>query len=230
MGAAAADEYPHKLRDDNEVLAMNQDEGAVDQAKRSQVPVYSVEQVLEILVRIATEEFGFIPRDAYEGILDLPAMRKLHTEALDELDYSNLRSLIGAFGFIKELDITLHRVVVVFPIENRTLSDIWEIDFKSIRIAEHVVETMRSTNHEYIQRLYDDIHRTAGSLSLTGRIFKEISRRVFCKGSTLRYLMISNGAEPPTFLTSAGPPSLHLSNSPAAGLTHGLISRASSVT
>ena len=129
---------------------MNQDEGVVDRAKRSQVPVYSVKQALAILVRIATEEFGFIPSDAYEGILDLPAMRELRTEALDELDYSNLRSLIGAFGFIKELDITSHRVVVVFPTEKRTLSDIWEIDLKSIRIAELVAETMWSTNHEFI--------------------------------------------------------------------------------
>ena len=212
----AADKYPCELRDDTGALAMNQVEGTVDQAERSQVPVYSMDQALAILVRIATEEFGFIPRDIYKGILDLPEMRERHTEALDELDYSNIRSLIGAFICNKELDITLHRVVVVFPTENWTDSDDWEIDFKSVRIAELAAETMRSRDYQYIQRLYNDIYRPGWSSSgLVGWIFKEIICRVFCKGSTLQYLpMISNGAEPPTFLTSAGPPSLHLSAFP----------------
>ena len=182
------------------------------QAHKSQVTAHEVEQALRILVRSATEEFGFVPRDVYDGIIDLPDMRNQHAGALNRFDYSGLKDLINGFTLKNELDASSHRVVVVFPTANLRLRDLWEIDFKSVQIAEAAAEAMRRRGDQHMREIYDSIHRFPDGSCLTGRIFEEVVHHMFCEGSTLLYgPMISNGAEPPTFLTSTRPPTLHLS-------------------
>jgi len=213
----AVGDYLGKLKDNTRAPAMDQGEvSQVDQAEQPQVPVYTMERALTILVRIATEEFGFIPRDVYRGILDLPEMRRDHTITSGHVDYSRLKELIIAFACDGELGPASQHVVVVFPTENWTASDLWDIDFKSIRVAEDAAEVMRRTTDQDMWKAYNTIHRLPyGSDALAGRIFEEIAHRVFCERSTLLcHPMISEGAEPPTFLTSTGPLSLHLSRFP----------------
>jgi len=62
--------------------ATDQDEIMVD-VGQPQTPVdIAVDKAFKILVRNATEEFGFAPRDVYNAILDLPATRDLHAAAV----------------------------------------------------------------------------------------------------------------------------------------------------
>ena len=168
---------------DQDVDMVNQDvdmANQVDQAKQPQVPVHEMEmeQALKILVRIATEEFGFIPRDVYSGLLDLPEMRKQHTDALANFNYSDLKLLIRAFTDNKDLDISSHRVIVVFPTENWTTSDLWGIDFKSIRVAENAVEVMRQREDQNSREIYDSIQGLPNGSILAGRVFEEIAHRL----------------------------------------------------
>jgi len=214
---ATAEEYPGELRDDTSAPATDQDQ--VYQTEQQQVPVYKIEQALTTLVRIATEEFGFIPRDVYEGILNLPEMRRQHAKPSGSLDYSRLKDLIHALVRNRELDVASRPMVVVFPTENRTTSDQWEIDFKSMRVAEHAAEMMRQTTGQHMWKAYDSIRRLQCGSILAGRIFEEIAHRVFCERSTLLCRpMISEGTEPPTFVTSIGPLSLRLSPFPGGRL------------
>lgn len=45
----------------------------------------------------ATEEFGFVPRDVYNGILSLPRTRKEHAAAVKNLSYAELQNLVRTF-------------------------------------------------------------------------------------------------------------------------------------
>jgi len=191
--------------------AKDEDEDMPDQADQSITTAHEVKQAIRILVRNATEEFGFIPRDVYDSIMDLPDMRSQHAQALSRLDYSSLKALIDTFSRDKELDKTSHRVVVVFPVENIRRNDLWGIDFKSIRIAEDAVVTMWRKERQHLREMYDGVRALPDGSVMAGRIFEEIVHRLFCEGSKLPYgPMISNGAEPPTFFTSTDPPTLHL--------------------
>ena len=226
-------EYPGELGDDT---AMDQDQdmvNQVNQAQQPQVPVYTMKQVLRILVHIATEEFGFIPRDVYGGIANLPEMRKEHAKALAKFDYSGLKALINAFTYDKELDVSSHRVIVVFPTENCDLSDEWEIDFKSIRVAERAVEAMRQKEDQNLWEIYDSIYRLPEGSTLAGRIFdsrrshipssvREPRRRITPRPRPLRELSLLPSSPPLVFLPRTYP------HSPTVGLTFQLTSRESS--
>jgi len=98
--AAALEVCPGGLGDDT---AVDQDQAPPP------VPKVKMDRVLEILVRTATEEFGFIPRDVYRGILDLPEMRRRHAGAVDELNCSDLRKLVRMFTSEKECDLIFCR-------------------------------------------------------------------------------------------------------------------------
>ena len=184
--------------------AIDGDENMADRAAE-------VKQALRILVRTATEEFGFIPRDVYNGIVDLPDMRLRHTEALCDLDYSQLKVLVNKFTGKKALDVTSSCVVAVFPTQNFPNYDLCEVDFKSIRIAEDAAEVMQQRGGQHLREIYDSIRALPDGSRLAGRIFEEIVHDVLCEGSTLSYgPMASNKAEPPTF-HAAGSPSMSLS-------------------
>ena len=174
--------------------------------------VYELEAALRILVRNATEEFGFVPRDVYQSITDLPDVRKQHVNALAELDYSQLKNLIGLFVRHRKLDGLSHGVVAVYPVKPSRLTDDWEIDFKSIRIAMRVVESMRLKGGQDVQDMYDGVRVIPESSVLAGWIFKAVAHRAFSGGAMLQCTpMNSNEADPPTFSTFGAPFSLAFS-------------------
>ena len=58
--------------------ATDQDVEMMDAANQPQALVGKVDNALEILVRNATEEFGFAPSDVYSGFFELPTARGEH--------------------------------------------------------------------------------------------------------------------------------------------------------
>jgi len=201
------EQYSGELGDDT---AMDQDQDMVNQVDQAPpqrpVPKEKMDHALEILVRTATEEFCFIPRDVYRGILDLPEARGINAGALNVLDYSKLQTLIKAFTSDKELDLVSHRLVVVFPTENRTTSDVWKVDFKSIQVAELAVKAMRKETDAYQRDIFNGLRGLPDGSVLAGRIFEEIAHRVFCEGTALRCYATTSNTEkiepPPTFYAS----------------------------
>jgi len=95
--------------------ATDQDEGAVDEAGQPQVPMGKVDNALKTLVYNATEEFGFSPRDVYNGVLRLSQTREDHAAAVKNFDYAELRKIEGTFSMQHGLASEHSRVVVVFP-------------------------------------------------------------------------------------------------------------------
>ena len=72
-------------RDGISASATDQDKNMVDEAGQPQAWAGKVDSALEILVHNATEEFGFAPRDVYNGVLELPDTRKQHAIAVEKL-------------------------------------------------------------------------------------------------------------------------------------------------
>jgi len=98
---------------------------------------------LGILVRNATEEFGFAPREVFNGVFGLPITIHGRATAVKRLTYSKLMALSKAFSCDYELDGFSDRVVAVQPREFTFRRDHWTNNFKSARIARKVVESMR---------------------------------------------------------------------------------------
>jgi len=150
-----------------------------------------VDKALEILVRNATKEFGFAPRDVYNGVLLLPKTRWWHAKAMDKLKYP--------------------MYPVPSPVDDDD-DDSWEINFKSARIAKELVELMWLGEDKHFWETYDLFRKAPESSNLAGWVFEAIVHRMLSdgrqsEGPTLRPIpMASNNYEPPTF--SAGPFSL----------------------
>ena len=72
-------------RDEIGASATDQDKNMVEEAGQPQALAGKVDSALEILVHNATEEFGFAPRDVYNGVLELPDTRKQHAIAVEKL-------------------------------------------------------------------------------------------------------------------------------------------------
>jgi len=77
--------------------AADQDENMVDETDQPQTPVDKVDNALKILVRNAIEEFGPIPRDVYQGVLDLPRAKRRHIVAMGKLNYSEIITIDESF-------------------------------------------------------------------------------------------------------------------------------------
>ena len=113
-----------------------------DETNQSQV-----DESIEILFQNAIQEFGFAPRDVYDGIFNLFQIRAHHAAALEQLTYSKLVAMANDFSSRYSLGDTSHRVIAVYP---RPTSgglsplDDWKIDFKSVRIVERVAELART--------------------------------------------------------------------------------------
>ena len=90
--------------------AMDDDVGVSDIDQDENVD--GVEEAFRILVRTATEEFGFAPRDVYDGVLDLPDTRKQHAATVRSFDYSGLKTLVKAFVNRQGFNGSSHRVLV----------------------------------------------------------------------------------------------------------------------
>ena len=178
----------------------DQDGDTVDQEE--------VDEAVKILVRNATEAFGFAPRDVYRGIFNLPEMKDQHTDAVRDLDYSSLKTLVKAFASNRELDSLPHQVVAVYPRCPSGDIDTREIDFKSIRIARAAVRCMRVREDENIRETFQCLHEIPESSVLAGWVFEAIAHRALSDRSINNCVpMLSNGTTPPTFSTPDDPSS-----------------------
>jgi len=176
-----------KNEDHEEIGSGDQDKDMVDEVGRPLALTGKVENALKILVHNATEEFGFSPRDVYDGVFRLCQTRDEHAAAVADLNYTKLREIVRSFS--RDRGITTessHHVVVVFP---RPLElaypfdrDHWTIDFKSIRIAREVMKSMQLQEIEHLREMYQLFHRFPGSSTLAGWVFEVIVHRSFSDG------------------------------------------------
>ena len=171
-----------------------------------------MDDALKILVQNAIEEFGLAARDVYNGVFDLRVTRQQHADALRLLDYSKLRNLVVSFSDNRELDAVSDRIVVVYPRSAVLRLDRWEIDFKSIRIANEAVELMRSAEDNHLRDMYHLLHKIPeGSTSMAGWIFKARVHRMLSGGWQLGLpvprpiRMATNWCDPPAFSTGSPP-------------------------
>jgi hypothetical protein len=131
------------------------------------------------------------------------------------LRYSELVSLTATFSNTHELHEFSHLVVVVWPHENPddARTDLWDIDFKSTRIAEKVMKATVSEEEKHIREMLDLLREIPESSTLAGRFFEVIVHRIFAHGwqSDPKSIpqptcMVSNEDDPPTFSTGPSTP------------------------
>ena len=182
---------------------------------RTLAPMDGMENALKILVRDAVEEFGFIPRDVYNGIFGAHDLKTQHSNVANDLDYDQLKHIVTSFCNNRGLGFQYsHRVVVVFPLPpevDQIGSDSWAIDFKSIRIARKVMELMCLREHERIREMYWFFHGHQQSSTLAGWFFEEIVHRLFSSGwksgTAPQSTHMGNRGPPDSPLFSTDPPS-----------------------
>ena len=112
--------------------AVDQAQNMADDASQPQAPVDNVGKAFKTLVRNATEEFGFAPRDVYAGVFRLTKTKSEHTTEVQKLNYSTVKAIVEAYSKMGELPGFSHRLVAVYPRYVRPDHDEWVIDFKSI--------------------------------------------------------------------------------------------------
>jgi hypothetical protein len=200
----------HDMMDDSiRASATNLDEDIANQAGQPRAPV---DNALEILVRNVTEEFGFAPRDVYNGLLGLSDMKKHHIIAVKTLDYTKLVALVARFsenhGADNEEFSFSEKLIAMYsyPSGPETTFDDWVIDFKSVRIAREVVESMRLQEDARLWRMYNFFYSIPASSTLAGWCFKAIVHRLFSDGWNSEHMpqpipMTSNNHTPPVFST-----------------------------
>ena len=86
-----------EMGDDISASATDQDEDMVDEAGQPRAPMDNVDNAFKILVHNATEEFGFAPRDVYNGVFRLPRTREDHATVLENFDCAELRKIVETF-------------------------------------------------------------------------------------------------------------------------------------
>ena len=192
------------------------DEDMVDETDQPHAPVDEVDNALEIsvdnalgiLVHNATEEFGFAPRDVYNGVLDLPTMRLQHTALARNFSYSKLKSTVEMFSMEHELDDSSSHVVVVYPLPCTMMNlDEWGMDFKSIRIAREVMEQMQLEDYRHLLEAFNFLYKDPDYSSLAGWYFEAIADRILSSGwrsdgpAPQPIPMVSDRLVPPTFST-----------------------------
>ena len=179
----------------------------VDETDQPHAPVDEVDNALKILVRNATEEFGFAPRDVYDGVLDLPMMRLQHTASVRIFSYSKLKAIVEMFPMKHELDDPSSRMVVVYPLRRLPEQDGWGMDFKSIHIGRKIMEQMRLEYDRHLQEAFDFLHKYPGGSNFSGWYFEAIADRMLSGGwrsdgpPPQPIPMVSDCLVPPTFST-----------------------------
>jgi hypothetical protein len=142
----------------------------------------AVDGALKILVHNATEEFGFTPRDVYEGVFDLAVTKHHYAKKVDGLEYSQLKSIAEAFIKKGELDDISDHVVVVRPCEGTIKEDGWQIDFKSTRIKWQVMEAMQLAEDRHLRETLKLLNGINGASGLAGTVFEAIVHRTLSGG------------------------------------------------
>jgi hypothetical protein len=226
LAEAEEEEDCDEMGDDIKASVTDQDENMAE-AGQPQAPVgdgkidKALYDALKTLVYNATQEFGFIPRNVYSGVFDLPETTAQHDEGVKRLRYPELVSLVTAFSKTRDLHEFSHLVVVVWPHENPddARTDLWDIDFKSTRIAEKVMKATVSKEERRIREIFDLLREIPESSTLAGRFFEVIVHRIFARGwqsdaeSIPRPIcMIPNEDDPPTFSTGPSTPGTSVSS------------------
>jgi hypothetical protein len=206
----------------SDINASTTDQGKpMIEADRPQTPV---DNALKILVRNATEEFGFAPRDVYTAVFDLPGTMAQHNK-VQQLRCAELASLVATFPWIHEHHELSHLVVAVWPHEHPKTEalDLWDIDFKSTRIAEKVMKSVVSEGYEQPLDIFSPLNRILEGSTMAGRFFEMAVHHIFAHGWKLDpepipqpIWMASDKADPPTF--STGTPTPGISPSSCAAL------------
>jgi len=169
-----------------------------------QIPAYGVDDALKILIKNATEQFGFAPRDVYGGIFSPVEVKAKHHKALRGLNYPQLMSLCKAFHMSHEFDKYSHRVIAVSPVESALGYDEWRLNFKSTQIAKEAVLSMRLLEKEHLRDMYVLIHDIPENSGLLGQVFEAIAHRMLPgKDVPQPTLMATDDKIPPTFSTTA---------------------------
>ena len=143
-----------------------------------------VAEAFEILVRNAIEMFGFAPRDVYVGVLRLPHVALVHTNAVEGLKWEVLKDTVTTFSHEQSLGSSSHRVVAVYPLPEQSVPsyDRWSIDFKSNEVARQVIFKMEEEEMTHLQEMFHSFHDIPESSTLAGRWFETIAHRVLSKG------------------------------------------------
>ena len=175
-------------------------------AGKPQASADEVDDALKILVRNVTEEFGFIPRDVYNGVFYLPSTRDEHASAMKGHCCSELVILVETFSKHRTLHGVSDKVVVVYPRKSLTHHDLWGMNFKSDRIAEEVMGSMPLAEDKHLRGTYAFLHKFPEGSTLAGWVFEAIVHRVlsggWLEGPALQpILMASNQSDPPNYKT-----------------------------
>lgn len=101
---------------------------------------------------------------------------------MTNLEYTGLKGLVSDFAVERRLDGISHYVVAVHPSNHGDTHDSWEINFKSDRIAEQVMEWMENQEDKYLREICDTFYNYAEGSTLAGWVFEAIVHRVFFKG------------------------------------------------
>lgn len=197
----------------------DEDESIIDEAG------LPVDDALGILVNNATEEFGFAPRDVYDGVFLLHYTKMKHATEVAKLNYSKLSTVVQTFFDNQALDRFSHHVVAVYPepeISEPRL-DTWVIDFKSIRIGRKVMEMMRLVEDQHLRNMFHLLYRIPAGSTMAGWFFEAIVHRLLSDGwrsdrpAPQPICMVSDHSNPPTFSTD---PSSLPSSTPDASLSY----------
>ena len=188
--------------------ATDQDENMAE-ANQLQTPVadtLKMDDALKILVHNATQEFGFSPRDVYDGVFNFPDAKEEQASAVQKLDYSELKTLAKKFSNKGTLSGFSDRVVAVCPGKGSPKIDKWEIHFKSPRIARQTMKSMQLEEEKYLRGTFDILRKIPEGAVLTGWIFETIVHRMLSFGwrsdagpTPQSILMVGDNCDSPTF-------------------------------
>lgn len=158
-----------------------------DKALLSTASKDEVDDALKVLVRNATEEFGFAPRDVYQAVFELPLTRTEHEAALVGFGCSEIVASVRSFAINHAFaSDTSYRIFTMLPLplpQSSSASeayDDWTIDFKSIQIAKKVVFALIDSEetHEDFQNSYDLLQRYPRGSTLAGCVFEAVVHRM----------------------------------------------------
>ena len=199
--AAVVAEALAAVGNDSGGVPMDEDEIAVSAPGQVRDPA---DDAFEVLVRNATEEFGFAPRDVYGGVFALPKTKIRHIAEVGKADYSKLKELVDALSD-RGMDNFSRHVVAVKPRYCSLEYDYLEIDFKSTRIARQVTDVMWLKEGNHLRDTYALLRDFPGSSCLAGSFFEAIAHRVLRQKHIQPIPMVSDNHNPPTFSTHGTP-------------------------
>ena len=166
----------------------------------------AVNDAFKVLVRNATEEFGFAPRDVYKAVFDLPRAKHEHTAAVKKLGYSELKALVTTFSAEHQRHQSSRHIIAVYPVPLMVNMDGWLVTFKSFRVWEEVMKAMQLEEDVHLRDMYDTFHGFAEGGPLAGRVFEVVAHRILSTGwdsagPTLQRFPMESSGKPPAFCT-----------------------------